>query len=171
MTRITVPRIVLILAAAIGGFWLLEQFFGLVYRIADILLIFGLAWLLKLLLDPLMKRLQRWHIPRPISIAIAYLLLIGTIIGVVLWLVPQVTSAAQHAPAVARDAAVRAQRIADWLKDRGVEVDTRALVSQVASLGGQIGATLAQRALGIAQNILSVLGKIALVITVSVYIV
>lgn len=169
MTRITVPRIILVLAAAIGGFWLLEQLFGAVYRIADVLLIFGLAWLLKLLLDPLIRRLGSWHLPRGLSIAIAYLLLIGALVGALIWLIPQITLLAQRVPSLVRDLATQGEQTAVRLQERGIEIDPQAVTGQIMSIGGQVGSTVAARALTFAQDVLEILGKLALVITVSVY--
>ncbi|MBA3944175.1 MAG: AI-2E family transporter, partial [Herpetosiphonaceae bacterium] len=169
MTRITVPRIILILAALIGGFWLVEQTFRIVYRIADILLIFGLAWLLKLLLDPLMRRLRLWHVPRVLSILIAYGLFIGAFVVMVIWLTPQLAGLGQGTRQLAREIALRADQAANWLQARGVEVNPHALTMQIITLGSDFASTVAGRAFEIAQSVLSVLGKFALVITVSIY--
>jgi predicted PurR-regulated permease PerM len=169
MTRITVPRFLLILVALIGGLWLVQQLFGLVYRIADILLIFGLAWLLKLLLDPLIRRLQRAHLPAGAAIAIAYALAVGGLIGGLFWLVPKVSVLAQSIPYLADELAIRADHGARWLQARGVEIDARAVTSQIADLGTELGRTLAGRAVAVAQSVLGLLGRIALVITVSIY--
>ena len=159
----------LVLVAAIAGLWLTERLFGLVYRIADILLIFGLAWLLKLLLDPLTRRLQSWRLPRGVSIAVSYLVLVGALVGVLLWLLPQLTSVAQRIPALASQAAGRANDVTLWLQARGIEVDTQGLRGQIVGLGGQIGSRVASTALTAAQDFLEILGKLGLVITVSIY--
>ncbi len=169
MTRITVPRIVLLLVALIGGFWLIEQTFRIVYRIADILLIFGLAWLLKLLLDPLMRRLRLWHVPRVLSILIAYMLFIGVFVVMVIWLTPQLAGLGQGTRQLARETAFRADQAANWLQARGIEVNPHALTVQIITLGSDFASTVAGRAFDIAQSVLSVLGKFALVITVSIY--
>ena len=169
MTRIVVPRFLIVLIAIIGGFWLVEQLFGLVYRIADILLLFGLAWLLKLLLDPLIRRLESWRVPSGAAIAIAYLLAVGGMIGGILALAPQVNMITQNIPGLVDQIALRAEQGAIWLQDHGVEIDPQALTNQIAGLGAELGRTAAGRAVLFAQSVVSLLGRTALVITVSVY--
>ena len=169
MTHIVVPRFLIVLITVIGGFWLVEQLFGLVYRMADILLLFGLAWLLKLLLDPLIRRLERAEIPRAVAITIAYLLVVGGLIGGILALTPRITGIAQNIPALVQDIAVRAENGAIWLQRRGVEIDPQALTNQIVGFGGDFGRTVAGRAVSFAQSLLDVIGRTALVITVSVF--
>ena len=169
MTRIAVPRFLIVLIAIIGGFWLVEQLFGLVYRIADILLLFGLAWLLKLLLDPLIRRLERAHLPTGAAIGIAYLLAVGGMIGGILALAPQMNMITENIPGLVDQIALRAEQGAIWLQGRGVEIDPRALTNQIAGLGAELGRTAAGRAVLFAQSVVSLLGRTALVITVSVY--
>ncbi len=169
MTHIVVPRFLIILIAVIGGFWLVEHLFGLIYRMADILLLFGLAWLLKLLLDPLIRRLERAEVPRALAITIAYLLVVGGLIGGILALTPRITGIAQNIPALVQDIAVRAENGAIWLQRRGVEIDPQALTNQIVGFGGDFGRTVAGRAVSFAQSLLDVIGRTALVITVSVF--
>jgi predicted PurR-regulated permease PerM len=52
------------------------------YAAADILLPFTFAFVLNLLLQPAMRRLERWRIPRTLSAAILILTVFGTIIGI-----------------------------------------------------------------------------------------
>ncbi|MBV9788831.1 MAG: hypothetical protein JOZ51_11690, partial [Chloroflexi bacterium] len=101
MSRISVPRYLIVLISIIAALWLVEQVFQLLYRIADILLVFGLAWLLKLLLDPLIRRLERLHLTRGGAIMIAYILVIGSLISGFVWLVPQLSQLAQRTPSLA----------------------------------------------------------------------
>ena len=169
MTRIAVPRFIVILLAAVGGLWLIEQVFSLVYRLADILLLFGLAWLLKLLLDPLIRRLDRAGVPRSLAIAVAYLLVVGGLVGGVLALMPQVAASTQSIPRLVQVIASRAEDVAIWLQRRGVEINPQALTSQIIGIGGQVGTTIAGRLVSAAQGFLNILGRTALVITVSVY--
>ena len=169
MTHIVVPRFLIVLITVIGGFWLVEQLFGLVYRMADILLLFGLAWLLKLLLDPLIRRLERAEVPRAVAITTAYLLVVGGLIGGILALTPRITGIAQNIPALVQDIAVRAENGAIWLQRRGVEIDPQALTNQIVGFGGDFGRTVAGRAVSFAQSLLDVIGRTALVITVSVF--
>lgn len=169
MGRISVPRYLIVLISIIAALWLAEQVFQILYRIADILLVFGLAWLLKLLLDPLIRRLERAHMPRGAAIAIAYILVIGSLISGFVWLVPQLTQLAQRTPSLAGQFARSAETLAFWLQERGVEIDPRAITGQIFSVSTQVASLIAQRAFNIAQSFAGVIGRIALVITVSVY--
>lgn len=169
MTRITMPRFLVILLTVVGGLWLVEQTFGLVYRMADILLLFGLAWLLKLLLDPLILRLERMRVPTGAAIAIAYLFTIGSILGGLLALTPQITSITQNIPTFVNDVALRAERVAVWLQERGVQIDPQAMTNQIAGLSTELGRNVAGQVVMAAQSILGILGRTALVVTVSVY--
>ncbi|HEY0604838.1 MAG TPA: AI-2E family transporter [Herpetosiphonaceae bacterium] len=169
MSRISVPRYLIVLISIIAALWLVEQVFQLLYRIADILLVFGLAWLLKLLLDPLIRRLERAHFTRGGAIAIAYILVIGSLISGFVWLVPQLTQLAQRTPSLAGQFTRSAETLAFWLQQRGVEIDPQAITSQIFSFSTQVASLVAQRAFNIAQSFAGVIGRIALVITVSVY--
>jgi predicted PurR-regulated permease PerM len=169
MTRITVPRFLLVLVAFIGGLWLIEQVFSIVYRMADVLLLFGLAWLLKLLLDPLIRRLEASRVPRGAAIAIAYLLAVGGLVGAILALAPQFPALTQNFPRLVDEVSIRSERGAIWLQQHGVQIDPQALTNQIASLATEFGRTVAGRAVAAAQSLLGLLGRIALVITVSIY--
>lgn len=169
MSRISVPRYLIIILSLVAGLWLIEQVFGLIYRIADILLVFGLAWLLKLLLEPLIRRLEGWHVPRGAAIALAYLLVIGGLVGGFVWLTPQLTTLAQNLPLLARQAADRANDAAIWLQQRGVEIDPNALTNRIIDAGTQLASLMAQRAFNVAQSFIGVVGRVALILTVSVY--
>lgn len=169
MGRISVPRYLIIIISLVAGLWLIEQVFQILYRIADILLIFGLAWLLKLLLDPLIRRLELVRVPRAAAIGIAYLLVLGGLIGGFVWLVPQFTRIAQSLPELVQRVALRAEETAVWLQERGVEIDPNALTSQVVNAGSDLARLFAQRAFNFAQSFASGVGRFALILTVSVY--
>jgi predicted PurR-regulated permease PerM len=169
MTRFAVPRFVIILIAVIGALWLIQQVFSLVYRIADVLLLFGLAWLLTLLLEPLISRFSRVGVPRSIGILVAYLLTIGSLIGGVIALAPQVSTLSRNIPTLVQEVALRAEDGAIWLQQRGVEIDPQALTNQIIGLGGQFGSRVASRIVFFAQSVLGLIGRVALVITISVF--
>ncbi len=169
MSRISVPRYLIIILSLVAGFWLLQQVFQLIYRIADILLVFGMAWLLKLLVEPLIKRLHSVHIPRGVAIAIAYLLVIGGLVGGLVWLTPQLTALVRELPALARQLAERTEEAAIWLQDRGVEVNANLIADRIIDAGTQLASLGAQRAFAYAQSFVGVVARLALVVTVAVY--
>ena len=169
MTRIAIPRFLIVLVALIGGLWLIEQIFSLVYRIADILLLFGLAWLLMLLLDPLIRRLESARIPRGAAIGIAYLIAVGGLIGALLALAPQFAGLTQSLPRLVNAISAHAERAAVWLQDHGVQINPQALTNQVAGLTTELGRAVAGHAVAAAQSLVGLVGRIALLITVSIY--
>ena len=169
MTRISVPRFLVILVAVIGGLWLVERLFRLVYELADILLLFGLAWLLKLLLDPFIRRLQRAQVPRGLAILIAYLLTVGGLLGGLLALTPQFAAITLNIPRLVQIVAARAEEGAIWLQQRGAEINPQALTNQIIGVGGQVGTTAARYVVALAQSLLTLVGQTALVVTISVF--
>jgi putative heme transporter len=169
MGRIAVPRYLIIILALVAGLWLTERIFQILYRIADILLIFGLAWLLKLLLDPLIRRLESLRVPRGAAIAIAYLLVLGGLISGLTWLAPQLTVLATSAPRLVRLLAARTTEIAESLQQFGLEVDPTALTNQITGAGTELASLMAARIFVWAQSIAGGIGRVVLVITVSVY--
>ncbi len=169
MDRVWSSRYLIGIVAVVAGFWLVERVFDLVYRIADILLVFGLAWLLKLLLDPMIRRLQRWHVPRAAAITVSYLLVIGGLVSGLIWLIPQLTLLTQRLPVLARQLANQANNLTLWLEGRGARIDPNLLPNQIVGAGTTLARLAAQQAFTLAQSFIGVLGRIALVITISVY--
>lgn len=159
----------MIILALVAGLWLIEQVFQILYRIADILLIFGLAWLLKLLLDPLIRRLEALRLPRSLAIAIAYTLTLGGLISGLIWLAPQLTVLAASAPRLVRSLAGRAEELAATLQQFGLAIDPLAITNQIVSVGTDLASLAATRVISIAQGLVGALGRTVLVITVSVY--
>lgn len=73
---------------------------ALLWAIRDIIAIVFVAWVLASALDPMIDRLQRYHIPRALSILTIYVLCIGVLIAVLALLVPSVST---ELSAMARD--------------------------------------------------------------------
>jgi predicted PurR-regulated permease PerM len=71
-------------------FFLLSLWF--LYLIRDILLQLFIALLIMAILNPLVSRLSKWRIPRGISAFLAYLVVIGAIVGIFAGLVPPLVS-------------------------------------------------------------------------------
>lgn len=169
MNRVWGSRYLIIVVGIVAAFWLLERVVQLVYRIADILLIFGLAWLLKLLLDPMIRRMQRWHVPRPAAILVSYLLVIGGLLSGLILLIPQLTLLTQRLPVLTRQVAVEAANLTLWLEERGASIDPNLLPNQIVGLGTSLARLAAQQAFTLAQSFIGVVGQIVLVITISIY--
>jgi predicted PurR-regulated permease PerM len=120
---VEVPRreIVLPRAAYVAGAILLGGY--VVYWLRDVLTPIFLAFSLAYLLDPLVDRLEAWHVPRPAGIA---LVLSGVLGAVALFLGLVVPGLAADVAGVIRElpaqlAALWA-RLMPWLEQRGLEV-------------------------------------------------
>jgi len=107
-------------------------FLWLLYIIRDIILIFFVALLIMAILDPTVRRLSKFRIPRGLSVLVVYLLVVGLIVLTVGTIIP---------PLVDQTAAF-ASGLPGYLANLGVssfvsgEV-VRQILSQIGSLPGQ----------------------------------
>lgn len=123
-------------------------FLWFLYFIRDILLQFFVGLLIAMILNPLVSRLSKYRIPRPISILVSYLLVFG-VIGY---------SFAGVAPPLIDQTASFSARIPDLVENSGIKnfVDgdiLRESLSQLSQIPGQV----ARIVLNLFSNILSVL--------------
>jgi predicted PurR-regulated permease PerM len=136
--KIVLPRWLYIAAAIlIAG--------AVVYWLRDVLTPIFLAFIIAYVLDPLVDRLETWHMPRPAGIAIV---LGGTLGALILFL-------ALVVPGIAADVAGVIQelprqlgelwtRIGPWLEQRGVAVPHSAmeLGARLNTLAGEVASTI-----------------------------
>lgn len=102
----TDTRLIVQLALMAAGAWL-------VYLLAPILTPFLVSGLLAYLGNPVVDRLQRWHIPRPLAVTLVFLLFILLIKAALFFLIP-----ALQAQIVAFIA--KAPSYFDWLQDTAI---------------------------------------------------
>jgi len=76
----------LVVVALIVGIWIIGQTLG------QVLIVFLFSVILALLLNPAVRVLRRWHIPRGLAVAIVFLCLVAIIVGVVALVVTPVRS-------------------------------------------------------------------------------
>ncbi len=85
----------LILLASAAGLWLL-------YQIRTIIALVAIAYLIAYIFDPVIDRLEAWHIPRTVGILMIGLVIAGAIVGVTLTVIPemrrQTAQLIAHAP-------------------------------------------------------------------------
>jgi predicted PurR-regulated permease PerM len=146
-----------------------------VYGLRDVLTPIFVAFSLAYILDPLVDRLEAWHIPRPAGIA---LVLAGTLGAVALFLGLVLPGIAADVAGVLRElpqqlAALWA-KLMPWLEQRGIEVphSTTEWVERLNDLAGEAASTIlapAGNALGsLLGGTLSVLGSVAAALVVLV---
>lgn len=141
----------------------------LIYLLAPILTPFLIAGLLAYIFNPIVVRLTRWHVPRPLAVLLVFLALTAVFLGLLLFLAPlaqqQVIRFAQNVPAyldwvqqywVPRIESllgrplpvdfndIRAAVIANW--EQIADIARRALVNVVSS-GAQVALWLVNLAL------------------------
>jgi predicted PurR-regulated permease PerM len=173
--------------------YLLERLFFLTALFATPLLLFSLAWLVSLILKPLVDRLtllsvplppalagskmhRMWRIPRSIAVALIYTAIVALIAVLVVSLVPIIEPQLVGIDQTLPDAVAQ---ISQWIG--GLEGELRRIgfrgnlngIAQPDTLAQQataVGSTLIQQSLGIASGIATWLVNTTLVLILSYYI-
>ena len=136
--RVVVPRWIqaVVLPLAIVGVYLLVKAAG------PVALIFIVAALVALLLNPFVVMLQRARFPRGLAVLCVYLTLIVAVIGIVAVLAnpigDQVSKFSDSVPGIVDDANAQLSDLQDWLDDNGIDV-------QIADQGKTAFETLGDR--------------------------
>lgn len=161
MTRL--QHTVIILVGVAATWWLLSQLAGVLGLFADVLAIFGFAWMLNLLLEPMVDQLGP-RIGRPTAWGLGYLLLI---LFLALMSVP-VAAQASALPGALPGAIEQATRQIDgflaWLRQHRVAVPpTTESMLETGILTEQVGPTVLAWSLAV----LSIGGQVLLVVGVA----
>ncbi|MEJ2677765.1 MAG: AI-2E family transporter, partial [Gemmatimonadota bacterium] len=93
-------------AGGLLGFWLLRT-------LGTLLAPFVLAFVLAFILDPLVDRLERWRLPRPVAVASLALPALGLLAVLIFWGVPAL---AEQVGVLIRQAPTALARVADWIE-------------------------------------------------------
>jgi predicted PurR-regulated permease PerM len=173
--------------------FLAERLFVVLSFFANPLLLFGLSWLLSLILQPAVRRMidvpipiprrlrraafgrTEWHMPPALAVPLVYVLVLTILIVVVVALVPaigpQLLQLGETMPTVAIALASWVQAGETQLRQLGFRGDLTSVV-QPEALVQQItaaGSTLVQQSVGIASGIASSLFSAFLVLVLSFY--
>ncbi len=187
--------LVWLLIAAVGVF-LLEHLLVLVARFATPLLLFGLAWLIALVLQPMIAWMTQltlpvpfisrhtadtgvvsptWQLPRGPAVLLVYLMLIAVVVVLVVSLVPvigpQLDSLEQSLPDAVSTIPNWATGVESELNRLGFRMNLEQIV-QPGALAQQVttmGTTLIQQSLGIVSGIAAVLINVVLILILSFY--
>ncbi len=95
----------------------LSAFFYVLWAGQSIIVPLLFAMLLAMLLDPVVKRLTKWHLPRPLGIAIAVLLAMTAIVGLGYFIATQATHFSEMVPELKTKGKQFIQDSEDWVMD------------------------------------------------------
>jgi predicted PurR-regulated permease PerM len=161
MSRVQSTVVVLVGVAA--AWWIFREIVSVLGSFADVLTIFGFAWLLNLLLEPMVDQLSRW-IKRPVAWSIGYLTLILVLAALSAPLASQASSLPAALPSAIEQATLRVDSLFNWLRQHRVIVPiTIGQAIESGQLAQQIGPALLDWSL----TLLSVGGQTLLVIGVA----
>lgn len=184
----------LVVAVAV---YLLERLFFLTALFATPLLLFGLAWLVSLVLKPLVDRLTQlvlpipfvthrsqitgqiapiWRLPRALAVSLVYAAIIALLTVLVLSLVPvigpQLVGVDETLPSAVNEISLWISGIESELRRVGFRGDLGRIAQPeaLAQQAAAVGSTLVQQSLGIASGIATLLIDLVLVLILSYYI-
>jgi predicted PurR-regulated permease PerM len=187
--------LVWLLIAAVGVF-LLERLFVLVTRFATPLLLFGLAWLIALVLQPMIAWMTQltlpvplvsrhtsdtgvvaptWRLPRSLAVLLVYLMLIAVVVVLVVSLVPvigpQLSSLEKSLPDAVSMIPSWATGVESELNRLGFRMNLEQVVEPgpLAQQATAVGTTLIQQSLGIVSGIAALLINLVLILILSFY--
>jgi predicted PurR-regulated permease PerM len=191
------PRILVWMLIVAVAVYLLERLFYLTAIFATPLLLFGLAWLVSLILKPLVDRLTQltlpipfvthrsqatgtitptWSLPRVLTVSMIYLAIIALVVVLVISLVPaiepQLVGVDQTLPNAVNEISKWITALENELRRIGFRGDLER-IAQPEALAQQattLGSTLVQQSLGIASGIATLLIDLVLVLILSYYI-
>ncbi len=168
-------RTPLILLTAIAAIFLWEMLWSIGAGFADIILVFFLAWLLSFILAPTVRRLEAWHTPKLLAIAIVYvvvlLIVILAAIIVMPLLIEQLAALAGQIPAYVEPIPVWLNGLQVWLNRQGVAITLTDLyqVEDLVAQGQQVVTAVAQNAFALAGGIAGAGFNVVLILVLSFY--
>ena len=122
---VVVPRWIQLvtLPLALLALWAIARAAG------TVLLIFIIAAVLALLLNPLVRRIERTRAPRGVAIAVVYLSFLAALVGVAVLLADpighQIQSFRSNVPDYVDDANQGLEDLQDWLDKRGIDIQVK----------------------------------------------
>ncbi|MEI8307922.1 MAG: AI-2E family transporter [Chloroflexales bacterium] len=161
MSRIHNTVVVLVGIAA--AWWLFREIVGVFSTFADVLTIFGFAWLLNLLLEPMVDWLNRW-LKRSVAWGIGYFSLILVLTALSAPLASQASSLPAALPNAIEQGTQRIDSFLNWLRLNRIAVPlTIGQAIESGQIAQQIGPTVLEWSL----TLLSIGGQTLLVIGVA----
>lgn len=174
-------RALSILGCAIAGIYLASLLLGLLEQVADIALLFFLAWLVAFVLEPVVSTLVEGRVPRIAAIGLTYLtLLVLVSLGVIL-LVPalslQVVDVAHNLPTYVDQSTGLLNSIQvnanDFLTSHGspVLVDLKSALDpqELSRRADALGPPILSNAIGLATGAATLLVEVVIMLILSFY--
>lgn len=158
-----IQQIVLILVGVAVSWWMLSQLLGLFREFANVLAIFGFAWMLNLLLEPMVEWLSR-YIRRPVAWGLGYLCVLLALVALGAPLATQVSALPEALPSALEGATAQVDGFLVWLSQHSIAVPGSAeRVLASGELAQQLGTTILSWSIAL----LSISGQTLLVIGVA----
>jgi predicted PurR-regulated permease PerM len=176
-------RILIWLLIVAVGAYLLERLFFLVSRFATPLLLFALAWLIALVLQPIIAWMTRdsgivspgWRLPRALAVLLVYLGLLAVVVFLVISLVPvigpQLAGLETTLPGASETILSWATNLEASLNRLGLHVNLESALQPDALIqqASTVASTLIQQSLGIASGIATLLLDLVIILILSFY--
>lgn len=158
-----VQNIVVVLVGVAAAWWLLSELFGLLGQVADVLTIFGFAWLLNLLLEPMVERLSRWF-KAPFAWGLGYLSVLLVLTALSAPVATQASALPAALPAAIEQTTRQIDSFLIWLREHRIAVPASTQrVLETGELAQQVGPTF----LAWSVTLLSLGGQFLLVVGVA----
>lgn len=197
MSRERLQTIALWLGISVAAVFLLERLFIVLGFLASPLLLFGVAWLIALVLQPAVAWVTAleiplpdpgqararaglgapsWHIPRALAVLLVYLALFAVLLVMILALVPaigpQIRGLTTTMPNSIDTVARWTQMLQETLGRLGFRGDLTMIVQPqaITEQVATLGSTALQQSLGIAGSIATLIFNVTLVLILSFYI-
>ncbi|MCG8346612.1 MAG: AI-2E family transporter [Chloroflexales bacterium] len=134
-------NIVTVLVGIAAAWWLASQTLGLLSRFADVLAIFGFAWLLNLLLEPMVDRLSR-RFPKGLAWSIGYVCVLLVLMALTAPLATQASTLPNALPKVIEQSTRQIDMFLVWLREHHfpvpmssrIAMESSELVQQIAPI-------------------------------------
>ena len=159
----------LVAVALVVAVWIIGQTMG------QVLVVFLFSVILAMLLNPLVRMLRRYRIPRGLAVAIAFIGLLALVIGVIALVVTPVRSQIQQIqgqlPHYNTEATVQIDRLQSFLRSNGIHANVRkGLVSFTNGLEKRLFQGTSN-VLSYSLGVLSVIVTIVITLVASIYMV
>lgn len=157
------------------GTYLVERLATITERLATPLLMFLIAWLLALIIDPIAEWLTQYRVSRRISVPLIYVVLLTLLTVAVVALIPvtytQLNAIMSNAPELLTSMIDFLSHLDAQLRSFGWRADLVAVLKPeaLASQLGTMGATAVQQSLGLAGSLATVVFNIIIVLILSYY--
>ncbi len=168
-------RALLILLLVLAALYLAGFVWQLLINLADIILLFFLAWLLSMLLTPVVVWLERRRLPSGAAVALVYLGLTLLLALLIMLLLPslfiQLVELGRSLPDYVRELPNTVERFQAWLAQQGIRVELLPLVSTdlLTQRAEALGTAFAQFTFAFVQGTFSVFLGTVIVVILSIY--